>query len=183
MGALDQIVRSGKALYVGISNYRPERARQAIRMLREMGTPCLIHQPRYNLFDRWIEEGLTQVLREEQVGCICFSPLAGGLLTDRYLHGIPADSRAGHDPRYLKPEFITEEKVQKAARLNAIAARRGQKLSQMALQWVLRDKVVTSALIGASRPQQILDNVQALRGPALTAEDMQEIETILAENK
>lgn len=179
MGALDQIVRSGKALYVGISNYGPEQARQAIRILRQLGTPCLIHQPRYSLFDRWIENGLTDVLREEQVGCICFSPLAGGLLTDRYLNGIPADSRAGHDPRFLKPEAITEEKLRKIRALNELAAARGQKLAQMALQWVLRDGVVASALIGASRPEQIRDNVQALRGPAFTAEELQAIDEIL----
>ena len=152
MGALDRIVRSGKALYVGISNYKPEEAKAAIRELRRLGTPCLIHQPRYSMLDRWIENGLTDVLREEKVGCICFSPMAGGLLTDRYLNGIPADSRAGHDPRYLKPESITEDKLQKIRALNDMALARRQKLSQMALQWVLRDPVVTSALIGASRP-------------------------------
>ena len=180
MAALDHIVRSGKALYVGISNYRPEQARQAIRILRELGTPCLIHQPRYNLFDRWIEDGLTDVLRQERVGCICFAPLAGGLLTDRYLNGIPADSRAGHDPRFLKPDAITEDKLARIRALNDLAAARGQKLSQMALQWVLRDGVVTSALIGASRPQQVLDNVAALGGPAFTPEELAAIDRIMA---
>ena len=180
MAALDHIVRSGKALYVGISNYRPEQARQAIRILRELGTPCLIHQPRYNLFDRWIEDGLTDVLRQERVGCICFAPLAGGLLTDRYLNGIPADSRAGHDPRVLKPDAITEDKLARIRALNDLAAARGQKLSQMALQWVLRDGVVTSALIGASRPQQVLDNVAALGGPAFTPEELAAIDRIMA---
>ena len=180
MGALDHIVRSGKALYVGISNYKPEEARKAIRLLKEMGTPCLLHQPSYNMFNRWIEDGLTDVLREEQVGCICFQPLAGGLLTDRYLNGIPADSRAAHDPRFLRPDAITEDKLVKIRALNDIAAARGQKLSQMALQWVLRDEVVTSALIGASRPQQVIDNVQAAHGPAFTKDELAEIDRILA---
>lgn len=179
MGALDQIVRSGKALYVGISNYQPQQARAAIRMLREMRTPCLLHQPSYSILNRWIEEGLTDVLLEEKVGCICFAPLQGGLLTDRYLQGIPADSRAGHDPRFLKAASITEEKLKKIGALNGLAAARGQKLSQMALQWVLRNPAVTSALIGASRPQQVLDNVQAVHGPALTADELQEIDRIV----
>ena len=179
MGALDHIVRSGKALYVGISNYKPEEARKAIRLLKEMGTPCLLHQPSYNMFNRWIEDGLTDVLREEQVGCICFQPLAGGLLTDRYLNGIPADSRAAHDPRFLRPDAITEDKLVKIRALNDIAAARGQKLSQMALQWVLRDRVVTSALIGASRPQQVIDNVGAVQGPAFTDAELAAIEAAL----
>jgi L-glyceraldehyde 3-phosphate reductase len=180
MAALDYIVRSGRALYVGLSNYKPAEARRAIRILRELGTPCLIHQPRYNMFDRWIEDGLTDVLREEKVGCICFAPLAGGLLTDRYLNGIPADSRAGHDPRFLKPEAITEDKLERICALNQVAQARGQKLSQMALQWVLRDGVVTSALIGASRPEQVLDNVQAVSGPDFTQAELAEIDRILA---
>ena len=180
MGALDQIVRSGKALYVGISNYGPEQAKAAIRELRRLGTPCLIHQPRYSMMDRWIEDGLTDVLREEKVGCICFSPLAGGMLTDRYLNGIPADSRAGHDPRFLTPDSITEEKLAKIRALNDLASERGQKLSQMALQWVLRDPVVTTALIGASRPEQILDNLRVVDAPELTKEELDKIEAILA---
>ena len=180
MAALDYIVRSGRALYVGLSNYKPAEASRAIRILRELGTPCLIHQPRYNMFDRWIEDGLTDVLREEKVGCICFAPLAGGLLTDRYLNGIPADSRAGHDPRFLKPEAITEDKLERICALNQVAQARGQKLSQMALQWVLRDGVVTSALIGASRPEQVLDNVQAVSGPDFTQAELAEIDRILA---
>jgi len=180
MAALDYIVRSGRALYVGLSNSKPAEARRAIRILRELGTPCLIHQPRYNMFDRWIEDGLTDVLREEKVGCICFAPLAGGLLTDRYLNGIPADSRAGHDPRFLKPEAITEDKLERICALNQVAQARGQKLSQMALQWVLRDGVVTSALIGASRPEQVLDNVQAVSGPDFTQAELAEIDRILA---
>ena len=181
MGALDQIVRSGKALYVGISNYRPEQALIAIRTLRQLGTPCLIHQPSYSMLNRWIEDGLTDVLREEQVGCICFAPLQNGLLTGKYLNGIPADSRAAHDPRYLKPSQITEDKLRKIAALAEIATARGQKLSQMALAWVLRDEVVTSALIGASRPEQILENVKALDAAPFTAEELAQIDAILAQ--
>ena len=180
MGALDQIVRSGKALYVGISNYRPEQAAVAIKTLRELGTPCLIHQPNYSMFDRWIEKGLTDVLRENGVGCICFAPLQNGILTKRYLNGIPADSRAAHDPRYLKPGAITEEKIAKVRALNEIARQRGQELSQMALAWVLRDPVVTSALIGASRPEQIIENVKALDAAPFTKEELDAIDAILA---
>ncbi|MBR0463516.1 MAG: aldo/keto reductase [Clostridia bacterium] len=180
MGALDHIVRSGKALYVGISNYNPDQAREAIRTLRQLGTPCLIQQNSYSMMNRRVEQGLTDTLREEKVGLICFAPLQGGILTDRYLNGIPADSRAGHDPRFLKPDAITEDKLVKIRALNELAAARGQKLSQMALEWVLRDEVVTSALIGASRPQQVLDNVQAVRGPAFTSDELAEIDRILA---
>ena len=180
MGALDQIVRSGKALYVGISNYRPEQAAVAIKTLKELGTPCLIHQPSYSMFNRWIEEGLTDVLRENGVGCICFAPLQNGILTKRYLNGIPADSRAAHDPRYLKPDAITEERIAKVRALGEIAAQRGQELSQMALAWVLRDPVVTSALIGASRPEQIIENVKALDAAPFTKEELDAIDAILA---
>ena len=180
MGALDQLVRSGKALYVGISNYYdPDQARTAIRILREMGTPMLIHQPRYSMMSRVPEEGLFDVLREEGVGCIAFAPLCNGILTNKYLNGIPADSRAGHDPRYLKPDMITEEKVEKVRKLNSLAQERGQSMPQLALQWALRDSVVTSALIGASRPEQVVENVQAVRYPALTAEELARIEDIL----
>ena len=179
MAALDQIGRSGKALYVGVSNYSAEQTKIAVDTLRAMGTPMLIHQPRYNMLDRWIEDGLTDVLREKGVGCICFSPLAGGRLTGKYQHGIPSDSRAGHDPRYLKPEMIDEKLNACTAALGEIAAARGQTLSQLALQWVLRDEVVTSALIGASRPQQILENIACLSAPALTKEECQAIEGAL----
>lgn len=180
MAALDQIVRSGKALYVGISNYyNPEQARTAIRTLRALGTPMLIHQPNYSMFNRSIENGLDAVLREEGVGCIAFAPLANGLLTAKYLKGIPADSRAAHDPRYLKPDAITPQKVHKASKLNEIAQARGQSLAQMALQWVLRDDVVTSALIGASRPEQITENVRALDAAPLTGEELSAIDAIL----
>ena len=180
MGALDSIVRSGKALYVGISNYyAPEQAERAIRTLRAMGTPMLIHQPNYSLFNRSIENGLDGVLEREGVGCIAFAPLANGLLTNRYLNGIPADSRAAADPRYLKAESITPEKVRKAAKLNELALSRGQSLAQMALQWVLRRKVVTSALIGASRPEQILENARALDFAPLSKDELKQIDEIL----
>ena len=180
MGALDQIVRSGKALYVGISNYNAEQTKIAIRTLREMGTPMLIHQPRYNMLDRWIEDGLTDVLREEGVGSIVFSPLAGGRLTGKYQHGIPADSRAGHDPRYLKPEMIDDKLAACTAALAVIARDRGQSLTQLALQWVLRDSVVTSALIGASRAQQVRENVAALSFPPLSGDELARIEEALS---
>ena len=180
MGALDQIVRSGKALYIGISNYSAEQTREAVRILRELGTPLLIHQPRYNLLDRWIEDGLTDVLRESGTGAIVFSPLAGGRLTGKYQHGIPADSRAGHDPRYLKPSMIDERLCRQTAALGEIAAARGQTTAQLALQWVLREEIVTSALIGASRPEQVLENIAALSFPALTQEELAEIDAALA---
>ena len=185
VGALEQILRSGKALYVGISNYRAAQAEQAIKALGSLGSHLLIHQPNYSMFSRWIEEpvegvgSLTDVLRREGVGCIAYAPLQNGLLTARYLDGIPTDSRAAHDPRYLKPSAITEEKLARVRRLNDLAARRGQKLSQMALQWVLRDEVVTSALIGASKPEQIIENVQALSFAPFTEGELSEIEDIL----
>ncbi len=179
MGALDQIVRSGKALYVGISNYGPAQAKAAIRELKRLGTPCLIHQPRYSMLDRWIEDGLTDVLRQERVGCIVFQPLAGGLLTGKYLNGIPADSRMKTDGRYLKPESLTDEKLEKIRALQTIAEERGQKLHHLALQWVLRDETVTSALIGASRPEQIIDNLSILNAPPLTEAELSRIERIL----
>ena len=179
MGALDQIVRSGKALYVGISNYKPEQAKAAIAELKRLGTPCLIHQPRYSMLDRWIEDGLTDVLKEERVGCIVFQPLAGGLLTGKYLNGIPEDSRMKTDSRFLKPESLTEETLKKISSLKAIADGRGQKLHQLALQWVLRDDVVTSALIGASRPEQITDNLAVLNAPPLTEDELRRIDEII----
>lgn len=180
MGALDQIVRSGKALYVGISNYRPAEAEKAIDELKRLGTPCLIEQPSYSLLNRWIEGGLTDLLRKKKVGCICYQPLAGGILTGKYQNGIPADSRAGHDPRYLKPQNITADALRKTAKLRELADQRGQTLSQLALSWVLRDKVVTSALIGASRPEQITENVQAVHRTDFTPEELQTIDEILA---
>ena len=179
MGALDQIVRSGKALYAGISNYGPEQTRAAVAELKRLGTPCLIHQPRYSMLDRRIESGLTDVLRKEQVGCIVFQPLAGGLLTGKYLNGIPDDSRMRTDNRFLKPESLTDETLQKIRALKAIADERGQKLHHLALQWTLRDEVVTSALIGASRPEQITDNLAILDAPPLTGEELEKIDAIL----
>lgn len=180
MGALDQIVRSGKALYVGISNYSAEQAEVAIRTLREMGTPMLIHQPNYSMLNRSAENGLTDVLKQEGVGCIAFAPLCGGVLTNRYLNGIPEDSRAVHDPRFLKASDITDEKLSIVRKLAVIAERRGQTVAQLALQWTLRDSVITSALIGASRPEQVEENVKSLSFPNLTKEELDEIENILS---
>ena len=180
MGALDHIVRSDKALYVGISNYSAEQTHEAVRILRELGTPLLIHQPRYSMLDRWIEDGLTDELRSSGVGAIVFSPLAGGRLTGKYQSGIPADSRAAHDPRYLKPSMIDERLRAQTSALSAIAAVRGQTLAQLALQWVLRDGVITSALIGASRPEQVLENIAALSFPALTDGELAQIDAALA---
>lgn len=179
MGALDLIVRQGKALYVGLSNYPAETARQAIKILRDLGTPCLIHQPKYSMFERWVEGGLLDVLQDEGVGSIAFSPLAGGLLTDRYLHGIPPDSRAAHS-KFLKPEVITEQKLGQIKKLNDMALARGQKLSQMALAWVLRGDRITSVLIGASRTSQIEDAVGMLENRHFSAEEISAIERILA---
>ena len=179
MGALDHIVRSGKALYVGISNYNPEQARVAIDTLKAMGTPMLIHQPNYSMLNRTIERGLTDVLTEKGVGLIAFGPLAGGRLTGKYLSGIPADSRAGHDPRYLKPNMIDERLHACVSALAEIAAARGQSLAQLALQWTLRSPAVTSALIGASRAEQVRENVAALSFPALTEEEIARITAIL----
>ncbi len=179
MGALDLIVRQGKALYVGLSNYPAETARQAIKILRDLGTPCLIHQPKYSMFERWVEGGLLDVLQDEGVGSIAFSPLAGGLLTDRYLHGIPPDSRAAHS-KFLKPEAITEQKLGQIKKLNDMALARGQKLSQMALAWVLRGDRITSVLIGASRTSQIEDAVGMLENRHFSVEEISAIERILA---
>ncbi|MFN3266444.1 MAG: L-glyceraldehyde 3-phosphate reductase [Deinococcales bacterium] len=182
MGALDHIVRSGRALYVGISSYDPAQTREAARILRSLGTPCLIHQPVYNMYNRWIEDGLLEVLQEEGIGCIPFSPLAQGLLTDKYLRGIPSDSRAGKQDGYtfLRPDNLTDALLEKTKRLNEHAAQRGQSLAQMALAWVLRHKQVTSALIGASRPQQVDDAVGALTNLNFSSEELVLIDQILA---
>lgn len=183
--AFEQILRSGKALYIGISNYNAKQTQEMAKLLADRGTHLLIHQPSYSMMNRHIEKemdgvGSTKdVLRREGVGCICFAPLQNGLLTGKYLNGIPADSRAAHDPRYLKPSSITEDKLSKIAKLNEIALGRGQKLAQMALQWVLRDDVVTSALIGASRPEQIYENVQAIHGAPFTDEELKMIDEIV----
>ena len=164
MMALDQAVRQGKALYAGISNYPADQTAEAAAILRRLGTPCLIHQPRYSMFDRWIEGGLTDVLEREGIGCIAFSPLAQGLLSDKYLAGIPKGSRASTAHGFLRPEHVTPEKVERARKLNEIAKARGQSLAQMALLWVLRRPVVTSALIGASSVTQLDENLDALAG-------------------
>jgi len=180
MGAVAHAVRSGKAIYAGISNYPPAETVQAAKLLREMGTPCLIHQPRYSMLDRWVEPQLLSTLEQEGIGCTVFSPLAKGVLTDRYFKGIPADSRAGHDQRFLRPSDITDEVLAKTRKLNDLAQARGQTLAQMALAWVLRHPVVTSALIGASRVSQVDDCVGATRNLKFTAEELSLIEQILA---
>ncbi len=179
MGALDFIVRSGKALYAGISNYNPMQTRQAAAILRELGTPCLIHQPNYSMLDRWIEGGLLDVLDEEGIGCIVFSPLQQGLLTDRYLKGIPADSRAARPDAFLTRDDVKEELLTKVRRLDEIAKSRDQSMAQMAIAWVLRQKAVTSALIGASKPQQVEDCVAALDHLDFSDEELKEIDSIL----
>src|SRR3954469_382979 len=163
MGAVAHAVRSGKALYAGLSNYNAEQTARAAKLLRDLGTPCLIHQPKYHLFERWIEQGLTKVLLTEGIGGIAFCPLAQGLLTNRYLAGIPADARAARDPRFLKPEDITADKVAKLRQLELIAKARGQSLAQLSLVWVLRNPAITSALIGASKTSQIEENLGALK--------------------
>lgn len=179
MMALDQVVRQGKALYAAISNYPADRAAEAIAILRQLGTPCLIHQPKYSLFERQPEAGLLDMLQREGVGCIAFSPLAGGVLTDRYLHGVPEDSRAASGSRFLNSEQLTQEKMAKVQQLNAIAQRRGQKLAQMALAWVLRHPAMTSVLIGASKTSQIDDAVQMLQQSRLGDDELQEIDALL----
>ncbi len=182
MGALDFIVRSGRALYAGISTYSPEQTRQAAKILRNLGTPCLIHQPRYNMFDRWIEDGLLDTLDEEGIGCICFSPLAQGILTDKYIKDIPGGSRADKWPDQLHwGDSVSPERVAKAVKLNEIAKARGQSMAQMAVAWTLRHKQMTSALIGASKVSQIEDIVAALDNLDFSDEELQNIEDILAE--
>ncbi|WP_342324183.1 L-glyceraldehyde 3-phosphate reductase [Kosakonia sp. BYX6] len=180
MRALDQLVRQGKALYVGLSNYPAAQAREAIEILNDLGTPCLIHQPKYSMFERWVEAELLDVLQENGVGSIAFSPLAGGQLTDRYLHGIPADSRAASGSRFLNPDQLTEEKLATVRALNNVAERRGQKLSQMALAWVLRGGKVTSVLIGASKTSQLDDAVGMLANRHFSAQECKEIDAILS---
>ena len=180
LGALDQIVRGGKALYAGISSYSAEQTREAAAILRRMGTPCLIHQPSYSMLNRWVEGGLLAALREEGLGCIVFSPLAQGMLTDKYLRGVPEGSRASKAHGFLRPEHLTDERLATIGRLNELALGRGQTLAQLALAWVLRDPVVTSALIGASSPAQIDDAVAALAAPPLSAGELEQIEAILA---
>ncbi len=180
MGALAHAVRCGKALYVGLSNYKPEETARAAKILRELGTPCLIHQPRYSMLDRWVEPQLLATLAQENIGAVVFSPLAKGLLTDRYFKGVPADSRASRDTRFLRPDHITDEVLAKTKKLNDLAQSRGQTLAQLALTWVLRHPTVTSALIGASRVSQVDDCVGATRNLNLTGEELAQIEKILA---
>jgi L-glyceraldehyde 3-phosphate reductase len=179
MAALDLIVRQGKALYVGISNYPAELASKAIKILKELGTPCLIHQPKYSMFERWVEGGLLNVLGNEGVGCIPFSPLAQGMLTDKYLHGIPEDSRAARPTGFLRKGHLTDERLSQIRDLNNLAQQRGQSLAQMALAWILKDERVTSVLIGASRPAQLSDSLKALDNIVFSAEELKTIEEIL----
>ncbi len=180
MGALDSAVRSGKALYAGISSYSGGKTREAAEILRRLGTPLLIHQPSYSMLNRWIEEDLLDVLGEEGVGCIVFSPLAQGMLTNRYLHGIPEGSRASEHSS-LSTDLLNEENLAKIRALNEIAGRRGQSLAQMALAWALRDPRVTSALVGASSVQQLEDNLEALRNRTFSTSELTEIDRYAAE--
>ncbi|NLG83591.1 MAG: L-glyceraldehyde 3-phosphate reductase [Firmicutes bacterium] len=179
MEALAQAVRQGKALYVGISSYPPEQTRMAYEILKSMGITCLVHQPSYSLFDRWIEDGLLDLLDELGMGCVVFSPLAQGILTDKYLHGIPADSRAAKPTGFLRVEQITGEKIEKVKRLASIARQRGQTMAQFALSWVLRKDTITSAIIGASKPAQIEENVKSIKNLTFSPEELEEIERIL----
>ncbi len=174
MGTLDLMVRQGKALYVGISNYQPERAAEAFKILKKLGTPCLIHQPRYNMFDRWVEDGLLNLIEKEGVGAIAFSPLAQGMLTDKYLNGFPEDSRAIKDGRYLKKDQI-EQQLSKIKQLNEIAQNRNQSLAQMAISWILKDDRITSVLIGASKTEQILDSLKAIKNTTFSKEEIEKI--------
>lgn len=179
MGALDLLVRQGKALYAGISSYSPEQTSEACRILRLLGTPCLIHQPKYSMLVRDIENGLLDVLEQEGLGCIPFSPLAQGLLTDKYLQGVPADSRAAKTHGHLQEKAITEDRLRQIRQLNELAGQRGQTLAQMALAWVLRHKQVTSVLVGASRPEQLADSLKCLDNRAFSPEELDKIDGIL----
>jgi L-glyceraldehyde 3-phosphate reductase len=181
MGALDQAVRSGKALYVGISNYPAELTARAAKILKELGTPCLIHQPKYSMFERWVEGGLLDVLEESGMGCIAFSPLAQGLLTNKYLGGIPSDSRAAKSHGALNSGQITPEKLKQVEALNQLAISRGQSLAQMAIAWLLRDQRVTSVLIGASSVAQLDDNLQSLKNTRFSTDEFLKIEEILSQ--
>ena len=179
MQALDRVVRDGKALYAGISNYPADLAEKAIKMLRELGTPCLIHQAKYSMFERWVEGGLLDVLENNGVGCIAFSPLAQGLLTDKYLQGIPEGSRASRPAGFLKPEQITDEVLGKVKQLNDLANQRGQSLAQMAIAWLLKDKRMTSVLVGASSVAQLEQNLEALSSAPYTRDELDHIDRIL----
>ncbi|MBQ6558842.1 MAG: L-glyceraldehyde 3-phosphate reductase [Clostridia bacterium] len=177
--ALDQIVRSGKALYVGVSNYSAEQTEEMAEIMKDLGTPLVIHQPRYNMFERWIEDGLQDVLKEEGMGSISFCPLAQGLLTNKYINGIPSDSRAAKSSPFLTKDGITAEKIEKIVSLNAIAENRGQSLAQMACAWNLRGGKLTSVLLGASRPAQIIENVASLNNLDFTQDELDAIDDIL----
>jgi len=179
MGALDQIVRQGKALYVGISQYSAKETKKAANILKDLGTPCLIHQPRYNLMDRWVEDGLLDALENKGIGAIAFSPLKQGILTDKYLKGFPEDSRAVKDGRYLKVDQINKQLISKVEKLNAIAKSRNQSLAQMAIAWLLKDKRITSVLVGASSSEQLLDSIKAIDNLEFSKETLKEIEKIL----
>ncbi len=181
MTTLDLMVRQGKALYVGISSYRPEEAAKAIAILKQLGTPCLIHQPKYSMFERWVEDGLLEVLEENGVGCIPFSPLAQGLLTNKYLKGIPVGSRASshRGNGAIDEGQVSDEKINKVRQLNVLAEERGQNLAQMALAWILKDKRVTSVLIGVSRPEQVLDSIRCIENYSFTSEELNRINNIL----
>jgi L-glyceraldehyde 3-phosphate reductase len=180
MGALDLMVKQGKALYVGISNYRPKEAAKAFKILKDLGTPCLIHQPNYNLFDRWIEDGLLDLLKNSGVGAICFSPLAQGMLTNKYISGLPKDSRAIKDSPFLNANQVIE-KLPKIKELHKIAENRNQSLAQMAISWILKDARITSVLIGASKTDQITDSVKAIENITFTKHEIIAIDTILKE--
>ena len=179
MMALDTAVRSGKTLYVGISNYKADEAKKAIEILKQLGTPCLIHQPKYSMFERWVEDGLLNVLEKYGVGCIPFSPLAQGMLTDRYLKGIPRDSRAAKSHGFLKTSEITDERLQQIRELNEIAKQRKQSLAQMALAWLLKDKRITTVLIGASSTEQLDNNIEALKNLKFSNGELTAIEKVL----
>lgn len=179
MGALDHLVRQGKALYVGVSQYSAEDTAKAYEILKSLGTPLLIHQPRYSMLDRWVERGLMDVLGEKGVGSIAFSPLEQGMLTDKYLKGIPADSRVAKDGRYLNAEKLAPEKLETIAKLNTMAVDRGQTLAQMAISWLLKDPRVTSVLVGVSRPEQLDDNVAAVNNTKFSIEEITQIKAIL----
>jgi L-glyceraldehyde 3-phosphate reductase len=179
MMALDQIVRQGKALYVGISSYSPEQTREASRILRELGTPCLIHQPKYSMFERWVEDGLLDTLEKDGIGAIAFSPLAQGMLTDKYIDGIPEGSRAHKEHGFLQKDQVTEEVINKVKALNEIAEKRGQSLAQMAIAWLLKDERITSVLIGASSMDQLDQNLMSLNNLHFEAFELKEIDNIL----
>lgn len=182
MATLDLMVRQGKALYVGISSYQPAEAARAIAILKELGTPCLIHQPKYSMFERWVEDGLMDLLGDEGVGCIPFSPLAQGILTNKYLQGIPKESRAAshRGNGAIEEDMVSEEKINKVRQLNELARERGQQLAHMALAWILKDPRVTSVLIGVSKPAQVTDSLECLKNYQFTTEELQRINAILA---